>query len=46
MPVTLLVQAAEPSCYSRTVNEWFCLDYVRDRQSDIVDATVEHLVIT
>lgn len=46
MPVTLLVQAAEPGCYSRLTNEWFCLDYVRDRQSDIVDATVEHLVIT
>ncbi len=47
MPVTLLVQAAaEPSCYSRVTNEWFCLDYVRDRQSDLVDATAEHLVIT
>jgi len=49
MPVTLLVEAAaaaEPSCYSRITNEWFCLDYVRDRQSDLVDATVEHLVIT
>ena len=47
MPVTLLVQAAaEPSCYSRTVNEWVCLDYLQDRQSDLVDATVEHLVIT
>ena len=47
MPVTLLVQAAaEPSCYSRLTNEWVCLDYVRDRQSDLVDATVEHLAIT
>lgn len=47
MPVTLLVPvAAEPSCYSRLTNEWVCLDYVRDRQSDLVDATVEHLAIT
>ena len=47
MPVTLLVQAAaEPSCYSRLTNEWVCLDYVRDRQSELVDATVEHLAIT
>jgi osmoprotectant transport system permease protein len=47
MPVTLLVPvASEPSCYSRLTNEWVCLDYVRDRQSDLVDATVEHLAIT
>lgn len=45
--MTLLVPvAAEPSCYSRLTNEWVCLDYVRDRQSDLVDATVEHLAIT
>jgi osmoprotectant transport system permease protein len=47
MPVTLLVPvAAEPSCYSRLTNEWVCLDYVRDRRSDLVDATAEHLAIT
>jgi osmoprotectant transport system permease protein len=52
--VTLLVQAAqigassadEPSCYSRTVNEWVCLDYLTDRRTEIVDATVEHIAIT
>ncbi len=50
MGVTLLpggaLAAAEPSCYSRVRNEWFCLDYVRDRSDEIVDATVEHLLIT
>ncbi len=47
--MTLLVQAAtaaDPSCYSRLVNEWVCLDYVRDRQSEIVEATLQHLAIT
>jgi osmoprotectant transport system permease protein len=47
--VTLLVAAAsagEPSCYSRLTNEWFCWQYVQDRQSELVDATVEHLQIT
>ncbi len=47
MRVTLLVQAAtEPSCYSRLTNEWVCWQYVQDRQSEIVDATTEHLAIT
>lgn len=47
--MTLLGQAtaaAEPSCYSRTVNDWFCWAYVQDRQADIVSATVEHVAIT
>ena len=47
MRVTLLAQAAaEPSCYSRLTNEWVCWQYVQDRQSEIVDATTEHLAIT
>jgi osmoprotectant transport system permease protein len=47
MRVTLLVQAAsEPSCYSRITNEWVCWQYVQDRQSEIVDATTQHLSIT
>lgn len=47
-----LLAAAPPSadveipCYSRITNEWFCVDYYRDRQQDLVDATVEHLQIT
>jgi osmoprotectant transport system permease protein len=41
------VQAASgPSCYSRLTNEWICGQYVQDRQSELVDATVEHIWIT
>jgi osmoprotectant transport system permease protein len=47
MRVTLLADvAAEPSCYSRFVNEWFCWQYVEDRQDEILDALVEHIGIT
>lgn len=35
-----------PSCYSRFVNEWFCWQYVEDRQGQITDALVEHVLIT
>lgn len=38
--------AAEPSCYSRFVNEWVCADYFVDRQEELVAATREHLLIT
>ncbi len=38
--------ASEPSCYSRVVNDWVCLQYVQDRSSDIVSATIEHIWIT
>lgn len=38
--------AIEVSCYSRLTNEWFCLQYVQDRQDQIIDATVQHLWIT
>ena len=47
--MTLLVasaSAAEPSCYSRLTNEWFCAQYVQDRSDELVSATVEHLQIT
>jgi len=52
--VTLLVGAVPgaapetdgPSCYSALVNEWWCAQYVQDRQDEIVDATVQHLGIT
>ena len=47
--MTLLAAAAavgEPSCYSRLTNDWFCVQYVKDRQSEIVDATTQHLQIT
>ncbi len=44
--MTLLGAAAEPSCYSRLVNDWVCFDYIGDRQQEIVAATVQHIVIT
>jgi osmoprotectant transport system permease protein len=46
MPVTLLASAAEPSCYNRTVNDWWCGAYLADYRSELVDATVQHLLIT
>lgn len=45
--MTLLVSAAaEPSCYSRTVNDWWCPAYLADYRTELVDATVQHLLIT
>ncbi|MGH3444710.1 MAG: ABC transporter permease [Nocardioidaceae bacterium] len=38
--------AADPSCYSRSVNAWVCMGYLRDRGSDLADATLQHLLIT
>lgn len=43
---TSLATAVEPSCYSRLTNEWICGEYYVDRRSDLLDATVEHLLIT
>ncbi len=43
MPVTLL---AEPSCYSRLRNDWWCPEYVVDRREEILDATAQHLALT
>ncbi len=37
---------AEPSCYSGTVNDWICWQYVQDRSDDLVSATTQHLGIT
>lgn len=45
--MTLLVRAAaDPSCYSRLTNEWACWQYVSDRQSELVDATLQHVLLT
>ncbi|MCW2735830.1 ABC transporter permease [Nocardioides sp.] len=44
--MTLLGAADDPSCYSSLVNDWVCLDYVADRQQEILDATVQHIGIT
>ncbi len=51
MSVTLpaastLTSAVEPTCYSRLTNEWICGQYFVDRQDQLVDATVEHVLIT
>ena len=42
----LAAGAVEPTCYSRSVNAWVCGAYLRDRGSDLVHATVQHLEIT
>lgn len=45
--MTLLARAVEqPSCYNRTINEWWCPAYLSDYRTELTDATVEHLVIT
>ena len=45
--MTLLVEAAaEPSCYSRLTNDWLCWQYVTDRRSELVDATIQLLGLT
>jgi len=41
-----MAAAAEPSCYSRLTNHWVCVQYLQDRQTEIVDATRQHLEIT
>ena len=46
MRVTLQASADGPSCYSRSVNDWFCWQYVEDRREQIVDATMQHVGIT
>ncbi|GAA2131543.1 ABC transporter permease [Nocardioides bigeumensis] len=49
MAVTLLAaveQAGGSTCYSRLTNDWFCWQYVEDRQAELVDATLEHLGLT
>ena len=38
--------AAEPSCFSRLVNEWICGAYLQDRRSELVEAAAKHLGIT
>lgn len=44
--MTLLVSAAALSCYNRTVNDWWCGAYLSDYRGELVDATVQHLLIT
>ncbi len=42
----LAAAAEEPTCYSRTVNDWICGAYLADRREELVGATVQHLWIT
>lgn len=41
-----VLSSSGPSCYSRQVNDWFCLPYLQDRHQELAAATVEHLGIT
>lgn len=44
--MSVLAQGESASCYSATVNDWVCWDYVVDRRTDLVDATMQHIYIT
>ena len=46
MTLLAAADAGGPSCYSRVVNDWVCLDYLRDYRSELLAATREHLEIT
>jgi osmoprotectant transport system permease protein len=46
LPAAALPTTVEPSCYSRLTNEWICGQYLVDRQDQLVDATIEHVLIT
>src|ERR1044072_8604861 len=49
MSVTLPVAdgiSIQPSCYSAATNDWFCVDYLKDRHQDLTEALVQHLQIT
>jgi osmoprotectant transport system permease protein len=38
-----VILSAAPSCYSRSVNSWFCSQYVHDYSSDIQHAFLQHV---
>lgn len=44
--VAPLVADTGPKCYSRSENEWFCLDYLRDRGDEVQEALIQHIWIT
>jgi osmoprotectant transport system permease protein len=46
LAAAVLAPSADPSCYSRQVNDWICGAYLADRHAELVDATVQHLWIT
>jgi osmoprotectant transport system permease protein len=41
-----VILSAAPSCYSRSVNAWFCSQYVQDYSSDIQHAFVQHVELS
>jgi osmoprotectant transport system permease protein len=41
-----VVLSAAPSCYSRSVNAWFCSQYVNDYSSDIQHAFLQHVALS
>jgi osmoprotectant transport system permease protein len=43
---TAAAAADDPSCYARTTNKWICWSYWQDYQTELVDATTQHLQIT
>ncbi|MBO0844942.1 MAG: ABC transporter permease [Nocardioides sp.] len=49
MAVTLPAATAppvQPTCYNALTNQWFCLDYLKDRHHDLTTAMIQHLQIT
>lgn len=41
-----MILSAAPSCYSRSVNSWFCSQYLKDYSSDIQHAFFEHVALS
>jgi osmoprotectant transport system permease protein len=41
-----VILSAAPSCYSRSVNAWFCSQYVHDYSSDIQHAFIQHVELS
>lgn len=44
--MTLPALDTSSSCYSLTVNHWFCTSYLRDYQDHLISATKQHAEIT
>lgn len=45
VPVAVLPTRDTP-CYAKSINDWICGDYLRDRREELVEATTSHLQIT
>lgn len=44
--MNLPTATSEARCYSLSVNDWLCRDYLVDRWSEVQEALVEHVLIT